>query len=576
MFSPSELYKQLAQSSSRHIQTQVLVYELDKTTGKYTYTAAYNEANAIISWDITFGQQTGRFNIGKTICKSLEMLTLKDTAITGDSKIKLQVRFVDPADSSNISKISEWRCLGVFYVDSIRISESRQTRKIIAADYMLRLEKSYISKKKYPISMSEMLNEALELAGTTIDDSVTLLSDPMIFISPHRRDENNNKIYYTRRRIIGGVAALMGGNAYFTDNDTLAFFTYSNNPIKINPQNCFKITSSGESHDIEDVIYDYFGNMSADDEDSFGKIYIKTPFFLASHEEKEDTTDAVKDVLVGKNVRQISIEKQGTGFYDIGETVTVDDGSDSFDITVCGIKYSMSRNGFKETIFSVAGSDSEDNYGGYRDSFSGSSGSSSGGDGGGKSASIIYKINKADLNVTSKYQDIFKIKYVAEMNASAIAAVTLSAFVTTSGDITIGFFIDGELQEEFTELEAIGNRIVSITYPFIKTAVGNHTLRVKVKGAATAIFPAARSYLTLIGNAVTEEEFDGNIIIEESIENIVIEDCQEMTIGGFTDALSISTQSQFLYLDDSQGNAFKTSDGSYFLTKNQELGGNPT
>ena len=530
----SEKYKTLANSLTRQVETQAVIYDYLTSKKEWRYGRTYNDKNGIVSWSITGGKQSGAFEIGTTICKSLEIEFQRGATIGGNAKIDIQVRFVNPAD---LTDVSEWLSLGQFYADKITVTETSGIKKVVAMDYMLQLEKSYRTDKVYPLTASLIVGEIAQQARFETAEDISYVNDTVVVTFPYEgQSQVGLRILYSRRRIIGFIASLQAGNAFFTRDGKLDFTDYSENENDIDVSSCFNATLSGAPYDITDVIWEEEGvTTSRDKEDSYQQVFFKNPFEIRS-DEKFKALDNIKSVLVGKNIRQISFEKQGTGFYEIGETVTIIDGETKYKVIISGIKYSMTSGGFRETIFSVASSETESNYdGGYSSTSSGGSNSIT---------SILYQRNENPMPLTESNQELFVLQFSSVSNASVAAAWTLNPNISEAGAITSTVYIDQQEYGTFVDEVEEGYNVVTVVCPLVGLPSGGHTLSVQVQATASGVCEKWRNYLTVFANGVaTEAGFTGTLQLKQKLGWIVtdIEDVNT-TILPLTEKISTSTQ----------------------------------
>lgn len=529
----SEKYKTLANSLTRQVETQAIIYDYLTSRKEWRYGRTYNDKSGIVSWSITGGKQSGAFEIGTAICKSLEIEFQRGATIGGNAKIDIQVRFVNPAD---LTDVSEWLSLGQFYADKITVTETSGIKKVVAMDYMLQLEKSYRTDMTYPLTPSLILNEIKEQAKFETAEDINIFNEPAVGTFPYKgQSQLGLRILYTRRQIIGFISSLQAANAYFTREGKLALTDYSNNDNDINVDDCYNMTTSGSDYNITNVVWSADGEDNASTvEDSYKILYFENPLDIAGQSRYNALTE-IKNKIVGLNVRQISIEKQGTGLYELGEKVTVKDGENTFKIVICGIKYSMTSGGFRETLFSVAASENESNYdGGY----------TSGGSGNNSVTTILYQTNENPVVLDVENREVFSLQFSSVSNAAAVAAVTLNPTVTEGTEVVTTVFVDQKSYGEFTDVVELGKNVITVVCPLIGLPNGGHIISIQVKGAASATFAINENYLTLFANGVaTEAGFTGVLELEERVPLMHIsDDVPEIVFLPIKEQMDISVQ----------------------------------
>lgn len=530
MLNVSDIHRQLAESLTRQVQTQVIVETQNRKTKVWSKTAEYTENDNVISYTITAGNTSGSFKIGVTNCSVLNIVFLRNTYIPSSGRLKIYIRFVDPADIENIT---DWIGLGIYYIDTIVTNTVKKT--VTAADKMLQLEKNYKSQRAFPLKLSHIFGDIVE-ENKLAADSIVLTNDPGVAIYPLKGRTNlGTNLYYSFREMIGYTSVLQGSSAYFDRDENLKFTGYEKNPIGFKNEDCFNIVENNAEYDIGKVIWEDTGvSERKDTADSYKKIYFQNPLSV-SLSEKTAIVDSLDEMLIGKNVRSVSLTKQGTGFYDIGETVEVENETGGkYEIIIGGISYSMSDGGFKETLYSLAESESQSNYDSISNDYSG---------GNGLGTTIKYTVNPAPVKLRDTFQTILEMQFSSSSGATAVF-FTLNPKITAAGDLYVKIVIDTIEKELFTHIcDPEGSHVVSITYPLIGLANGGHTVLIQVAGTATGDFDNENSYMVLIGNGVlAEATWDGTIQNREELDRVPLYSPNHIGIRTFSESQTVTTQ----------------------------------
>lgn len=341
----------------------------------------------VYSVKITTGKTTGGFGIGNSISSVLAMSVSKSMQVSVGDNIRIEVCFDGVIASSDWSQ-HEWVDLGLFYIDSVRRTDN--AINITGLDWIVKLEKNYKSALTYPAKCSDVLAEISSQTGFAIADDFCAVNDAVITKEPFVEDGEGNKSYYTRRQIVEFIAAINGGNAYFgvtgyKDDD----FHAANWGIKryspeivaytIQPANVIKQTLDDTTFAVTNVVWNKSGvSAGLDDDSPEGTIEFSVPLEF----EDEDTILAnIKAKLVGVTYSGVTLQKQGTGIFELGNLVQYQPlTGDALPVLVMGITYSIADGAFTETIYSLAKTATQQAYSGAT---SGATISESKGSGGG-------------------------------------------------------------------------------------------------------------------------------------------------------------------------------------------------
>lgn len=355
MYSVDDSIKALALAPARHIYSRAIFGTKSGTTWDNDRT--YTDTDHIISAKISIGSGNGGLTIGAAYSAKLTLQLMGDVNINQTDRIIMRVGFYK-SDGTKSDPIG----LGWFYVDTITRKDNITT--IVAYDKMLRGAKIYKpTALTFPCRASAILDDICDKMGVSLRDGVAMPYDPIINEAPTKgKDSDGNTLYYTRREILGYLASIMGGNWFFDAGGHLAFtqfeavsdtFAAANSTAADISSDAYVVT--GITWNINGVPYSRF-----DDEDAAGMLEFSNPLKVDA---KEPIMGAVEQRLVGLTYHSGTIQRQGCGWFELGDIVTAyrKDGTSS-PVLITGINYSIEGGAYTEKIFSSALSDSESNY----------------------------------------------------------------------------------------------------------------------------------------------------------------------------------------------------------------------
>lgn len=517
----AELHKSLASSLTRQINSRTKVYK-KLSTGEWELSKIYTVDDGIVEWSFSGGKTSGGFSIGNTICFVFECQFLKKAIIPNNAKIELEIQFINPL---NVEEKTEWIALGTVFVDNISVDN--KGKFIIAMDKMLQLEKNYRTETIFPITVDTMLNDIAVSSNFDLVDE-ELLNNIAILTYPFKGVSGLGfKLRYTKRELLGFIASLQGTNCYFNKENKLKLLNYEINPVPIIAENCYSYSTDGEEYKIDDVVWESEDTLSsADIENNYKTVFFQNPLNL-SLTEKSRALSKIKGLLIGQNVKSIIIDKQGTGFYNIGDIIeVVEETGESFKAIISALKYTMSKNGFRERITCLASSESESNYdAGLYTNISEQE----------NNTNILYSFNLNAQNLSEDYQTILELDFSSVYGATVVSYTTLNPVVNSSGYIDVAVYIDSDLTETFQKYCVAGSDILTVVYPLLTLQNGSHKIEIKVKGSADALFSAESCYLSLIGNGVVAgDPFVGTLKISDKARLIELTN-GTITVKGFNE-----------------------------------------
>ena len=355
MYSVDDTVKALALAPARHIYSHAIFGSKSGTTWDNDRT--YSDTDSLISAKIDIGSSSGGLTIGAAYSAKLTLKLMGDVTVNQTDRIIMRVGFYN-SDGTKSDKIG----LGWFYVDTI--TRKDKLTAVVAYDKMLRGAKIYKpTALTFPCRASAILDDICGKMGISLRDGVTMPYDPIINEAPIKgKDSDGNTLYYTRREILGYLASIMGGNWFFDAGGHLAFtqfaavsdtFAAANSTAADISSDAYAVT--GITWNINGVPYSRF-----DDEDAAGMLEFSNPLKVDA---KEPIMGAVEQRLVGLTYHSGTIQRQGCGWFELGDIVTAyrKDGT-SAPVLITGINYSIEGGAFTEKIFSSALSNSESNY----------------------------------------------------------------------------------------------------------------------------------------------------------------------------------------------------------------------
>ena len=355
MYSVDDTVKALALAPARHIYSHAIFGTKSGTTWDNDRT--YTDTDSLISAKIDIGSNSGGLTIGAAYSAKLTLKLMGDVTVNQTDRIIMRVGFYN-SDGTKSDKIG----LGWFYVDTITRKDKLTT--VVAYDKMLRGAKIYKpTALTFPCRASAILDDICDKMGVSLRDGVTMPYDPIINEAPTKgKDSDGNTLYYTRREILGYLASIMGGNWFFDAGGHLAFTQFAAVSDTFSAANSMAADISSDAYAVTGITWNINGVPYSrfDDEDAAGMLEFSNPLKVDA---KEPIMGAVEQRLVGLTYHSGTIQRQGCGWFELGDIVTAyrKDGT-SAPVLITGINYSIEGGAFTEKIFSSALSDSESNY----------------------------------------------------------------------------------------------------------------------------------------------------------------------------------------------------------------------
>ncbi|MDE7398971.1 MAG: hypothetical protein K2N06_05520 [Oscillospiraceae bacterium] len=361
MYTMPDDYIQLATAKTRKLSIRMTTITIDVSPdaeGSAIKKNEYYDGDGIISLKIVQGQTNGGFTIGNTVCATLTATLTNDIKVitpgeSKDSSIWLYVRFLDGEAPT------EWHMLGWFHVNAIKRGLHNQV--ITGYDVMSSHDKNWTHLYDFPAKISDILRRIIPNERLSLINDVSIKTEPV-----YNFTDEGEKIPYTEREMLGFIASLNGGNICvdgYTDDYriTVPQKTYYTIP----PDGVISQTSDGTKYTIKSVVWEVPRTQASLDPDyEPGTVAFSNPLDV---ENSATVLTNISRVLKEITYDAITIKKQGTGFFQLGDIVDYQayDGT-VYTMLIQGIVYEISGGGFTETLYSPAKSDYAQSYEGRR------------------------------------------------------------------------------------------------------------------------------------------------------------------------------------------------------------------
>lgn len=347
----TDQFKAAVNAATRHLDVMLTVLNRSGTERVYT------SNDALLSLKIVDGKTTGGFGLGGTICPSLTAELHKSAVISVNDKITVQIIV---KDGGNLTLASE------FSVDDIK-RRPDGTMQVTALGLMIKLGKNHVSSITYPASQYQLLSEIAARAGRQLHPTLEsrLINNPTIESAPIKGTaEDGTTLYYTRRELLGYVAAINGGSAIIDQYGYLDIVRYTDTGEVISADRAFREDIT-DSYEITDIAWNTTGlSYALDDDFENGMVEFYNPLDYADSE-RDTIISNLDSELVGFGYEGAVIQKQGCGYYQVGDIVTYKDiGGTNHTLLIMGVVYSFSDGYFTETLYSLASSENRRQYAG--------------------------------------------------------------------------------------------------------------------------------------------------------------------------------------------------------------------
>lgn len=347
----TDQFKAAVNAATRHLDVMLTVLNRSGTERVYT------SNDALLSLKIVDGKTTGGFGLGGTICPSLTAELHKSAVVAVNDKITVQIVV---KNGSNLTLASE------FSVDDIK-RRPDGTMQVTALGLMIKLGKNHVSSITYPASQYQLLSEIAARAGRQLHPTLEsrLINNPTIESAPLKgKAEDGTTLYYTRRELLGYAAAINGGSAIIDQYGYLDIVRFADTGEVISADRAFREDIT-DSYEITDIAWNTTGlSYALDDDFDNGMVEFYNPLDYADSE-RDTIISNLDSELVGFGYEGAIIQKQGCGYYQVGDAVTYKDiGGTNHTLLIMGIVYSFSDGYFTETLYSLASSENRRQYAG--------------------------------------------------------------------------------------------------------------------------------------------------------------------------------------------------------------------
>lgn len=354
MYEVTQDYLDKATAAGRVYSLRVDVGEV--IDGFYEDKAQYFGGVGVLSLKIVRGQTTGGFSLGGTVCAQLSATFTNDVDVRVKDRLQIYVRF------GSGSEATAWKSLGWFYVDAVK--QGLYNKSVTAYDAMLRFEKNYKSKLTYPASTSNVLNEISEQMKIGLSSDISLVNDATIETVPKMdKSKDGEQRYYTRRAMLGYIAATNAGEAYIDVDFKINLAIPTETGYTIEAASVVSQTIDDTDFMIDGIVWNKSGiSYSLNDDFTENTVELANPLEYTS---EEQILHNLETKLVGLSYSSITLKKQGTGIFQLGDLVNYAalDGT-VYTMLVMGIVYDFSNGFFSETLYSLAKSASQQEYAG--------------------------------------------------------------------------------------------------------------------------------------------------------------------------------------------------------------------
>lgn len=478
----SEVYKKLANSNTRELEVKVVINNIEYI-------------DEVVNLNIQGSLPTKDVVIGQTPSLRVSVVLRGYIRFSSKATIKPYVRFVTDDEES------EWLALGNFNAEAPSYQNNQTS--VTGYDRMLSLDEEFISNISYPCLIKDLFDEILfryQISSNFVCNEYTI---------------NGVPIGYTARQLLGYIASLHGGNAVFNGRGQLEVVRFRDVVDTIDLANCFAQSTDDTPFKIKQVtavngIKEYSYGTGTD----FETLSFENPFVNNS-----SITDIGK-VLVNVTVSNLTIEKQGTGLYLLGERIQTKSNTDldtTLYIIVSEIELEFGNGGFVETIKSFTRTEGDDTY---------------------TKASTLNKqtttiakqlteyvysyTNDYALSLGNSAVTLLSLKVTSDYQATPWFLATINLNVTKAGTFDFKYYFTAVLHHIQPKVTLdVGYHIITLMLPLEFEANSNQSL--VVTGASTdgeAIIDRYNVQAMIRGQglAANGDRWDGNLELSTNIQ----------------------------------------------------------
>lgn len=340
-------FKANANSKSRSTKIRLKAYTSNNAESVFT-------EDSILNANIDIGSTTG-LQIGVTYCAKLSISLIGIGSFNNYKRLKLEVGF---------GELDEWLSLGTFYIDSVNTSQ--KITKINAFDRMLRLQKSYAQQVPAKQSWKAYLNEICTKRSITYADDTFGLPENVQINDEIKKgtDKDGKSVFFTYREVLNYLASANATNLFFVD-DELQGASFTRVSDTIPASRIYEDSYTNETYTVNDVKWVQNGqSASKNDADATGVVQFVNPLNWGS---REYIYNLFNSRIFGITYEGGTVKTLGCGWRQIGDIITTksvdNNGLDiSHELLITGIKYTINRGEFTETLYSSAQTSSQANY----------------------------------------------------------------------------------------------------------------------------------------------------------------------------------------------------------------------
>lgn len=371
MYNCGEKYKALCEAQCRRFNVYADIYDKSVDNGGniiYIFKkgiSSHGSKESIISVKLVRGQTTGGFSFGNCYGGEMTLVVTPETDISNsETKIVISVTFIDENGFE-----TEKNSIGVFFVESI--SKSQYSKTVKGVDAITFLSK-YYDNISAPNPLKRLFYYCTRFAKLETEDQ-NFINNPVVSELPKKGEDDNGKsIYYTCREVCNFIASANAGNVFANAKGKIQiaipdFANKHNIPFKSVikytdgfTENRFTKTfwaATYEGAEMPEVLDPLSGKYDPN------IMVINFPLIVDNTLTPAQMQKNIDDVISGFKYNGISIKKQGTGLYEIGDVLSFTDPETQKifeNILVMGIVYEISpKNGFTETIYSLGKTESQ-------------------------------------------------------------------------------------------------------------------------------------------------------------------------------------------------------------------------
>lgn len=529
MIKVSEIYKTLADGSTRNIDAKVMI-------GGSFYTS-----ESIIDLNIYRSVGESGFSIGNTVSNHCIITLATKYRMKSGLQVVPYVRFKSTEES-------EWLKLGEFFITETKAELGRL--RITAYDKMYTLDKrctflgttsGSVSPVSFPCSIQTLLNYTCSCRGLKCDfkcqdftvESI-LVANPKVW---------NDSRYYTHRQMLGYIAAAHGANALFDNEGKLVFKCVGGDAEYVEAWDCIdQNIDSEEPFTVNGVRLQIgenyiFINDTGDpyDEDMEGIIESSNPLGSIA------VAEYIWKQLGGFSYCSCDFIRRGRGWIEPGDIININDSINSKRVNIVAgtIELSFSADtGFLEHIISEAETSAES---GNR-AISGSTGintlSSD------SNMAVYFSAGSGKPSIKTLKTNVVDVHFRAVEVCTPLFCATIPFEIKTAGTVTFYLIYDGVIVNTYNQICDVGKNFASINMPLVRTGNGGHNVNIWVSSEdAKGFIDGINTYASVLGSGLkANSAWDGTISFDQKIPAFTLETTQNLIIRDISTQITAKTQ----------------------------------